>query len=301
MSYTSTVKENIIHSEKTRKKCCKRAELYGCFFSSGHFSPDEMIIQQTNADIVSYFNETLTEITGNVFPEIRNGRTVSVVISQKDARRVQAKLKIQHCDNVPDMTVLSSDCCRHAFIRGVFLSCGSVSDPQDVYSLEFVFNDNTAAVNFRKMLSDEKLDFKQYIRRNKTVVYTKKASEIKNFLSYLGSFEPMFEYANTELHKDMKNLVNRVMNCDNANMDKAINVMMRQRLSIEKLKENGYPGISDDLIAIAEARLTNETPSLEALGKSFDPPIPKATLYRKLKKIVEIAENNHFKDKDTDQ
>lgn len=298
MSYTTTVKNNIINSGKTRKKCCKRAELYGCFFSSDHFSPDEMIIHQTNADVVSYFKETLNEITGNDFTEIRNGRTASVVISQKDARKVQAKLKIQHCDNVLDTDALSSDCCRHAFIRGVFLSCGRVSDPQTGYSLEFVFGDNTAAENFKRMLDSEKLDFKTYLRNKKTVIYTKKASDVRNFLSYLGSFESVFEYANAEMLKDMQNRVNRAMNCDSANMDKSIDVMMRQRAAIIKLKNDGYKGLSEDLIEIAEARLTNESSSLEALGKSFDPPIPKATIYRKLKKIAEIAESNYLKDKD---
>ena len=183
-------------------------------------------------------------------------------------------------------------CCRKSYLRGVFLGGGSISDPEKTYHLEIVTNNEDYAEDVRKLINSFELNSKVVERKGNYVVYLKEGEQIVDFLNIIGAHSALLNLENVRIYKEVRNNVNRIVNCETANLSKTVNAAMRQINNIKYLKNRiGLGKIPKGLIEIAELRLRFEDASLKELGEMMNPPIGKSGVNHRLRKLDEIAQN----------
>lgn len=190
-----------------------------------------------------------------------------------------------------DMSYIKSQADKKAFVRGAFLACGSVINPQKNCHLEFASQSDDISKSLCDILNDIGFNPKCTMRKNSYVIYFKKSSEISDLLAVLGAFDSLMEYHNIKILKDMRNSVNRKYNCDNANINKTVDASGKQCAAIEKLMRLGIlEKQSEQLREIAKYRLEYKEYSLADLGAMMNPPISKSGVNHRLRKLVELSE-----------
>lgn len=187
--------------------------------------------------------------------------------------------------------VLQRSCCRRAYLRGAFLAAGSVSDPEKSYHMEFVCTNMEQAEQIRKMLSSFEIESKEIVRKKYHVVYIKEGSQIVETLNVIGAHVALMDFENSRILKDMRNSVNRRVNCETANIDKTVNAAMKQIEDITLVMNSDmYKSLPDTLKAAAEARLNEPEASLKELGEMMTPPVGKSGINHRLRKLSSIAD-----------
>ena len=188
-------------------------------------------------------------------------------------------------------SIVRTKCCKKSYLRGVFLGAGTMSDPERGYDLEFVLESQTMAQDLRKLINSfSDMSCKTIARGNKHIVYIKKADYISDMLAIMGASSQVFAFEETRIKKSMRSQTTASVNCDNANMDKAIDASMRQIEAIKKIEAG--PGISslpEKLREVAYLRLEHPDISLTALGELCNPPLKKSGINNRVKKIEEAA------------
>ena len=187
--------------------------------------------------------------------------------------------------------IVKKRCCRKSALRGIFLASGSVSDPSRGYHLEIVCDSEYMAFDVKKLINGFGLRSKVSQRRNKFIVYLKDGDQIADFLSLIGASAQVLNYQNIRVTKELRNTTNRIINCDRANLNKAVNAAQQQLADIRyiaSVKSLDY--LPEKLRKTAELRLENPELPLSELAELFDPPIGKSGLNHRLQKISEIAE-----------
>lgn len=188
--------------------------------------------------------------------------------------------------------LLKNSCCKRAFLRGAYLAAGSMSDPYKGYHLEIVCQNEPQAGQIQKLLLDFGLDAKQVQRKKYYVVYIKEGENIADFLNIVEAHQALMEFENARIYKDVRNMVNRKVNCDAANINKTVNAAARQVADIEYIRSVcGLEKLPDSLREMAYVRLENPEVSLEELGKLLDPPVGKSGVNHRLRKIGEFAKS----------
>ena len=181
-------------------------------------------------------------------------------------------------------------CCRMAFLRGVFLACGSVTDPLKEYHLEYVIGDEAFSAALQRLIARFDLEASQTKRRQMSLVYLKGQSEITDMLSIIGAQSARFAMEDAFIRKELRNNANRATNCDSANMERAVIAASRQAQAIELLlKTMGEQSLPPALLETAKLRLANPEVSLEELGRLCDPPIGKSGVNHRLRKLEKMA------------
>lgn len=288
MSYNLSVKESLL--DKKQNKCCVRTELFSYLcFGKSYFDGD-ILITEADKNIFLYFKKLLENYLNKELPFNKTTRFYELKLGHDESDYIIGRLVDLENALLNKSGFINKKCCLRAFARGMFLSKGIVSDPLKRYSLEFIVdNDYLSKICYDYLVF---IGFKPGIskRNGSNVIYIKNKEGIKDFLYYIGAVDHMFEYTNTEIKKDLQNKINRVMNCENANIDKSVNALALQRKKIKRLKLKKYKGLSDELIKIAEKRLESDAIDIESFGKEFDPPYPKSTIYRKLKIICDLSD-----------
>ena len=178
-----------------------------------------------------------------------------------------------------------------AMIRGAFLGAGSVNNPESNYHLEIVFSIRENTKYIKEMLqNDFKIFPKELDIENKTSIYLKEAESISNFLALIGANRAMLKFEDVRIQKEMRGKVNRIVNCETANLNKTLNASIEQINAIKKLQETGnFNRLDDGLKEVALLRLEYPNMSLVELGKKLKNPIGKSGINYRLKKIMEIA------------
>ncbi|MCR2033516.1 DNA-binding protein WhiA [Anaerofustis stercorihominis] len=181
---------------------------------------------------------------------------------------------------------------RH-YLRGVFLSSGYVSDPKKKgYQIEFVFNKFEYAKNLIDLLKNIDINLKYVKRKEQYVIYTKDSSTITEILGNIGAHNAVLEIESTKVIKEMRNNVNRRLNCETANMDKTVNTALKQINAINKISDRyGMDYLDEPILTLAKMRLNNPDASLNELSGMFDPPISRSTINNWFKKILKIADS----------
>ena len=188
-------------------------------------------------------------------------------------------------------TLVKKECCRRSYLRGVFLGAGSLSDPMNSYHLEIVANSEEYAESLVKLIETFGLHPKISSRKNVLLVYLKESEQIADFLNIIGAHQALLELENIRIQKEMRNQVNRLVNCESANMNKTIDAAYKQRMNIELIqKYHGFEQLSEGLRAVAEARLEYPEVSLKELGSLMDPPIGKSGINHRMRKLEELAD-----------
>ena len=189
--------------------------------------------------------------------------------------------------------VLKQSCCQRAFLRGCFLSIGSMSDPSKGYHLEMVCSRLIQAEQIKNLLQDFGLEAKIVERKNHHVVYLKEGSNIVDFLNICEAHVALMEFENLRIVKEMRNSINRRVNCETANIAKTVNAAAKQIEDILWIRDSiGFSELPDNLREMAEVRLEYPEATLKELGNYLDPPVGKSGVNHRLRKLSEIAELN---------
>jgi hypothetical protein len=180
------------------------------------------------------------------------------------------------------------------FLRGVFMSCGSVNDPNKDYHLELVPPNNEKCGELFEFISAKGFTMKRSERNSQSFIYCKECERIADFLTYIGAMKHSMELMNVIIYKGVRNNVNRAVNCESANIEKSLRAAQKQIEDIEFVLEieewQGKSLMSEQLREVALIRLANAELSLSEIGEMLQTPISKSGVNHRLKKIGEIAE-----------
>jgi len=245
----------------------------------------------------TYKIETKLSIRKNTRLNMNRSYTVSVR-QEKDIRNILESTKLSetedHSGCMPVLTenrVIAQSDSKRAFLRGAFLSSGSVSDPGKFYHLEIDCQTEEQAKQLQRVMLFFQLDAKITVRKKVHVVYLKESEQIAEALGVMGASSALMDLENIRIMKDMRNLVNRRVNCETANIGKTISAAMNQAEDIRIIKEKtGLEGLPENLREMAEARLKFPEATLEELGRSLKPAVGKSGVNHRLRKLTEIAD-----------
>ena len=177
-----------------------------------------------------------------------------------------------------------------AFIRGAFMGSGSINNPENSYHLEITLSNKENLIFLKKQLEKFDIHAKTLITSNKFSVYLKEGEEISRLLALIGANKAVMQFEDIRIQKEMRKKVNRIVNCETANLNKTINAAIEQIAAIKKLQKDGrFNKLDDNLKEIAILRVENPDMSLVELGKLLKEPVGKSGVNYRLKKIVEIA------------
>ncbi|MBE6049237.1 MAG: DNA-binding protein WhiA [Clostridium sp.] len=180
---------------------------------------------------------------------------------------------------------------KRAYIRGAFLGGGSISNPEKTYHLEIVTHSEEYALDLSKLINTFGLNSKVIQRKNSFIIYIKEGEQIVDLLNIIGAHSSLLELENIRIMKEMRNNVNRLVNCETANLSKTVNAAVRQVESIKLIQsEIGLKRLPKNLREVAELRLSYPDESLKDLGEMLDPPVGKSGINHRLRKIEKIAE-----------
>lgn len=305
MSFSSDVKKEALGA-KISKNCCQKAFFLACFAFGGRISGAEngrkLVIGTESADLAKIISGTakrLFDVKCEVFETTKNKNAFYdvTVFGEENIIKILRALFLAQESSKELINVRISDefmkksCCRKAFIKGAFLMCGTIIAPEKRYHLEFVTSHCVLSEDFYKLLRAENLNAKRIMRKSNYVLYFKQSDDIADVLGICGSVSHLMEFHNIRILKDMRNNVNRIVNCENANMDKTLDAAFKQRRCIEFLKDSGaLESLSPALKEIAEIRLENTDLSLSELGKLVTPNLTRSGVNHRLKKLCDIAE-----------
>lgn len=193
-------------------------------------------------------------------------------------------------NSIPDY-IIKNDDCKRAYIRGSFLGSGSISNPEKTYHLEFVTHDKDYAATLSKLINTYNINSKVIKRKTSYVVYIKEGEQIVDLLNVIGGYSSLLHLENVRIMKEVRNNVNRLVNCETANLSKTVNAAVRQIESIKLIKkEIGIERLPRNLREIAELRINYPDVSLKELGEMLEPPVGKSGVNHRLRRIEKIAD-----------
>lgn len=284
MSFSGEVKEELAkHISPARH--CQIAELAAIMSFCGQYGRDAQgrytIGFQTENEDVARKGFTLLKKTYNI--------DINVAMSEEQMREVFQKLG--DLESPVSHLLIKNSCCQRAFLRGAFLSIGSMSDPHKSYHLEFVCTDEEKARQLQSVIQGFDIDAKIILRRKYYVVYLKEGESIVDLLNICEAHVSLMKLENLRIVKDMRNSINRRVNCETANITKTVNASARQIEDIEYIRDHyGLGRLSPNLRQMAEARLEYRDAPLKELGEYLDPPVGKSGVNHRLRKLSEFAD-----------
>ncbi len=310
MSFSSETKDELARIVSAHAGC-ELAELVAVLCISGTVSllgggRMGMRVESEHAPTARRLLTLLRQQFG-VQPELRAARhdrlggrnTYRLSLSGDEATAVLTACGVLHRDPegryflrpaVPKQ-VLARKCCRAAFLRGAFLAGGSISNPEKEYHLEFVVGEERFAAALCGVMAKFALSAKMVRRKGSVVVYLKEAEHIVTLLGLIGAHGALLELENVRIHKELRNNVNRAVNCDSANLGKTVDAATRQLEAIERIRERvGLSRLPQPLREMAELRLEYREASLQELGELLDPPVGKSGVNHRLRRLMAYAD-----------
>ena len=294
MSFSSDVKSEISKTENL-SSCCLHAQVYGLVLFA-HFSKYNFSITTENTDVFELYISYLRDYCG-VNPIISDSGTKKLTAYLKtDKEKEKAFEKFGHSLKEPTLRInranISDECCSGAFLRGVFLACGTVTAPERGYHLEFVVPYKKLCTDLIKFLDELGLNPKYIVRKGNHIIYFKDSESIEDILAIIGAQDASLYVMGIKIEKDVKNKVNRKLNFEMSNISKTVDAANIQVEAIEYIEsKSGITSLPDNLKKIAYIRLENPESSLSELSKLLDEPISRSGINHRLNRIVKIAEN----------
>lgn len=281
-----------------QKLCCARAEAYGILLYCHTFSATEVRIITENPN----FAARLPKLFQRAFDIRFDRQPETVEAGGKLVFQISEREKLDHIINLLgyeprqnlalhiNFAMVEEDCCRASFLRGCFFAGGSVTDPLKRYHLELTSSHLQASRELGVLLRESGYPPKSVSRNGSFVTYFKQSEQIEDFLTLIGAPVAAMKLMSAKLEKDLRNDVNRRLNCDSANLDKAVVAAQSQGEAIRKLQAAGrLMELPDKLQQTAALRLEYPELTLSELAEEFDPPVTKSCLNHRLRKLVELA------------
>jgi len=293
MSFASEVKTELCRTGLARK-CCAQAEAYGVLLYCNTFSGREVrIVTESDAfaqRLPALFKKAF-KVSFDQLPD-GEGKHTFVITDREKLSQIHrtfgstTDLLAIHVN----YAVLEESCCRAAFLRGAFLAGGSMTDPQKSYHLELTTSHHSAGRETVALMRESDIEAKAALRKGNMVLYFKQSDRIEDFLTTVGAPLAAMDVMNAKLEKDLRGSVNRRVNCDAANLDKAVEASLAQVEAIHMLERTGrLPQLPDKLLETAKLRLAHPDDTLSQLAQRYDPPITKSALNHRLRKLMELA------------
>ena len=287
MSFSSDIKQELNKNSNLVNKEIVKQELLG-YLLSGNTSigKDNKIKFSTESDYnINRFSKLLTNLNVNHQIDI-TGKTFFITIKKKE---------IDWLPIIENKIVLTGQIGKkeeekRAFIRGLFMGAGSVNNPENKYHLEIIVANEENLWMVKELLENLGIHIKILQTKQKNSLYLKEGEEISRFLALIGANKAVMQFEDIRVQREMRGKVNRIVNCESANLNKTINASIEQIAAIRKLKQNGkFNKLDENLKEIANLRLENPDMPLSELGKLLKNPIGKSGVNYRLKKIMEIA------------
>lgn len=290
MSFSSEIKQELNKTSNLANKEIVKNELIGYLISGNIEIIEKKIVKfTTESDYnINRFSKLLANLDINHNIEIV-GKNFIVTLKKKDVsdfvliNENRIYLQNEYIQKLENESL-------KAIIRGVFMGAGSINNPNKKYHLEISFKEEKNLNIIIDILKILDINTKKLTIKNKKSLYIKEGEEISKFLALIGATKAMMEFEDIRVQKEMRGKINRIVNCETANLNKTINASIEQIAAIKKLKENGdFNKLNDNLKEIAKLRLENPDMALSELGKKLEKPLGKSGVNYRLKKIVELA------------
>lgn len=299
MSFSSEVK-NEMAAPSPDKPCCRAAQLYGMLEMGHAFSLSSISLQTENPAVARVYASLLEEICGIPAPTeaapVREGGFYTVTV-ERETERLRVLERFGHGPGELTLRLnranLECEGCAAAYLRGAFLAGGAVTNPQTDYHLEFSVPHRPLSRDLSALLRE--LDFRAGLAERKgcPVVYLKESEQIEDCLTLMGASLASMELMNVKIVKNVRNLANRLTNCENANIDKTVAAAAVQTEAIRRLQKRGaLDDLPQELRELAVLRLDNPELSLRELGELLDPPLTRSGVNHRLRRLMELAEEN---------
>ena len=281
-----------------QKLCCARAEAYGILLFCNTFNTTEVRIVTENPYFASRIPKLFQRAFGIRFDrqpesEQQTGKLVFQILEQKKLDQIINTLGYDPRQNLVlhiNFAMLEDECCRAAFLRGAFFGGGSITDPAKRYHLEMTGSHLQASRELEVLLRECGYPPKNIARNGSFITYFKQSDQIEDFLTLIGAPVAAMNIMSTKLEKDLRNSVNRRLNCDSANLDKAVQAAQEQMEAIRTLEAaNLLKDLPDKLKHTAVLRLEHPELTLAELAEAFCPPVTKSCLNHRLRKLTSMA------------
>ncbi len=311
MSFSSSTKNELSRLE-IKSKSCAKSELAALVRMGGSISikrqrninlkflTENAAIARRTFSLLKYLYNIDVDVMVRKNKQLKKNNNYLIIVQDtKNTKKIlkdigflnkneESSFEINH--RIPKY-IVEDNCCRRAYIRGAFLGSGSISNPEKTYHLEFVSSNREHAKDLSKLINTFELNSKIVTRKEDYIVYLKEGEQIVDLLNIIGAHSALLELENIRVLKDVRNNINRLVNCETANLGKTINASIRQINNIKYIEETiGLEKLPKNLLEVAYLRLENRDASLKELGEKLDPPVGKSGVNHRFRKIDEIAE-----------
>ena len=290
MSFSTEVKEELSKKNNLSNKNLVKAELYG-YLSTNNVSEDsgKLNFATENEYNINRFSKLLNNLNIMGYDINIVGNNFNIIISKKEVDKIK---ELYQNFELPE-----AESEQKAFVRGCFLGSGSINNPQNKYHIEIILKDLNIANDVIKILKEYNIIFKVLEQNNhnkkKVSIYSKDGEEISKFLAFIEASSCVLKFEEIRVYRDMRNNVNRVVNCETANLAKTVDAAVKQINAIKKLQETGkFNELPDNLKELAKLRVENPEASLTELGQMLKEPIGKSGVNYRLKSIMKFAFTN---------
>jgi len=300
MTFSAMVKNEMCRAS-VKLNCCAAAELYGVFLFSNTFNENEIRIITEHEIFSTRIQAMLKRVFQAEFDNTTVGSSVVkdvLVLTDKDALdRIMEYYgydESRHFALHLNAALLEEEHCREAFIRGAFLAAGSVTSPDRGYHLELVTRHYHLSREVMALLLDMGFSPKITMRKSNYMIYFKDSEAVEDFLTKSGAPSSAIKVMEAKVEKELRNHINRRVNCETANLSKTVDAAQRQIESIRKLKESGrFENLPDKLRQSAELRLKYPDATLGELVTLSPLKVSRSGLNHRLNRLVELAETEH--------
>ena len=283
MSFSSEVKEELSKLGNLANKSGVKAELYG-YYSSANVSEERGLIKfSTESEYnINRFSKLLNNVNISKYDIEMQGKKFSISISREESKTLK--------ESFVGFEVESKEAEEKAYVRGTFLGGGSINDPKNKYHIEVKLKDMDTAEKLIEILDKSSINFKILQIIDKCSIYSKDGEEISKFLAFIEASRSVLKFEEIRVYRDMRNNINRLVNCETANLTKTVDAAVKQIEAINKLKKSGkFNELPDNLKEIANLRIENPEASLVELGKMLKEPIGKSGVNYRLNTIIKMS------------
>lgn len=286
MSFSTDVKEELSKISNLSNKESVKLEFMGYTTSANFTIINENIMRfSTESEYnINRFAKLLNNLNINDYQIEIQGK--NYVITSKN-HLIFNMIKENQLKNIE----MKEETLEKAFVRGCFLGSGSINNPKNKYHIEIIFKEKENTNFVLNILKKYGINFKLLEKEKSYSIYSKDGEEISKFLAFIGANASVLKFEDIRVYRDMRNNVNRIVNCETANLSKTVNAAIKQIEAIKLIQEKGkFSELSKNLKEIAELRITYPEVSLAELGRMTNPPVGKSGVNHRLKSIEKIAE-----------
>ncbi|MFA7411405.1 MAG: DNA-binding protein WhiA [Tissierellaceae bacterium] len=310
MSFSSTTK-NEISRIPIEENCCAIAELSALIRMNGtiqisgmdnvilKFTTENAAIARRIFSLFKFIYNTTVEVMVRRNKQLKKNNNYLIVINDshickktlEDVALIGAGYSLFNPNYRIPESIVENRCCKRSYIRGAFLGGGSVTNPEKTYHLEFVTSKEEHSKDLSGLINSFGLNSKIVLRKDYYVVYLKEGEQIVDLLNIIGAHQALLKLEDIRVLKNVRNNINRIVNCETANLSKTIDASMRQVENIRLIDRlMGLEQLSDGLREVARLRLEFNEASLKEIGQMLNPPVGKSGVNHRFRKIEEIAE-----------